>query len=733
MKIFRVLKLESELDGAPRTCIVPLSLFLTFISLALFTLPLSLSLSTQAQEVLYFSVKQGEVTYDLTPIEGTVSVREFYDYRNDESHTGLEVEGHSLLFLYRDPTDGQIYLVIIHDRPGDAIGGEVEFFFDGLPLTATTVIRDDPAPDTWEWTPPTARVHWEWQPIHNDGVVIGGLGQEFSITITPNFISNITQWDLVTGTVAEPIYTPLASLIEPVTVTATTNIPPVASFTFTPTVVTVGQAVSFDASASYDPDGEIVRYDWDFGDGTTATGAIVTHTYTIAGDYLVSLTVTDNQGATNTVTRTVTVSEAVITATRTISTPAVLPGSTFRVVVEISTTSTIEGLGLDEDLPGGWEINPIDNAGAAFKRAETQWIWARTIRPGEVLRVIYDVTVPEEQILGPLPVKECITGRIDSASPAFVKEVQGDSCLKVDRCLPPLVAIAHLDVQTEGIDLTLPNDITAAQVQRAISYWVEDEPVPDTCGALLDLETLKAVIAYHLKCIPIDEPLPEEPPDKAVTATRQILTPFPFHQLYLEAYRGNIFRVVVTIEVHTDLYGLGLDENLPRTWRVRPLNSAGGVFKEPLVQWVFPEKLPAGTIKMITYEVTVPPEKVYCLGDEECKVSIFFLSGVVDSANPRFDLGVGGDTEVVIAGCLSIPVAIAYLDVETNTIDATLSSIITFEQIQAAIAFWLEDEPVPGTCGKTIDFKTMKLLIAYWLTDTPVDLPLGVAPDPDKG
>jgi len=720
MKIFRSIP---NLGGSGQLSICLVSILLL---VALFALPVA------AQgENLYFSVKQGTETYTLTPISGTVGVREFYDYRNDESHTGLEIAEHSLLFLYEDP-DGQIYLVIIHDQPNNDTAGEVEFSFSGLPSTATIVVQDDPSPDTWDWGPPDsdrATIHWNWMPEHDDGVVIGGLGQEFSITITPRFISGINEWDLVTGSVTSPVYTPLASLTQPITITVTTNIPPVASFTFSPTMVSVGQAVSFDASASEDPDGTIVSYDWDFGDGTSGSGVSVSHTYTTAGNYLVSLTVTDDQGATGTVTRTVIVSEAVVTATRTISTPAVLPGSTFRVIVEISTSTDIEGLGLDEDLPGGWEINPIDNAGAAFKRTETQWIFARTIRAGETIKIIYDVTVPEELVSGPLPVKECITGEIDSAQPAFHKEVQGDSCLKVDRCLPVIVAIAHLDPETEEIDLTLSNDVTAAQLQQAISYWVEDEPVPGTCGNLIDLETLKLLIAHYLKCIPIDEPLPEEPGSRAVTVTRQILTPFPFHQLYLEAYRGNIFKVIITIEANEDLHGLGLDENLPQGWEVKPINSAGAVFKESQLQWVFPEKIPAGTIKTITYEVTIPEGRIYCLGGEECKANIFDLSGSVDSANPQFELPVGGETEVVIAKCLSIPIAIAYLDVESNMIDATLSSRITFEQIQAAIAFWLEDEPVPGTCGKTIEFETMKLLIAYWLTDTPVDLPLGTMPE----
>jgi PKD repeat protein len=56
-----------------------------------------------------------------------------------------------------------------------------------------------------------------------------------------------------------------------------------------------GEAITFDASGSYD-DGQIVSYFWDFGDGTTATGPHVTHTFANEGVYVVVLTVTDNQG-----------------------------------------------------------------------------------------------------------------------------------------------------------------------------------------------------------------------------------------------------------------------------------------------------------------------------------------------------------------------------------------------------------------------------------------------------
>ncbi|MBU0703781.1 MAG: M4 family metallopeptidase, partial [Chloroflexi bacterium] len=73
------------------------------------------------------------------------------------------------------------------------------------------------------------------------------------------------------------------------------NIPPTASFTFTCTDLSCG----FDGSASYDSDGTIVSYEWDFGDETTDSGAIVSHTYATDGNYTVTLTVTDNEGATD--------------------------------------------------------------------------------------------------------------------------------------------------------------------------------------------------------------------------------------------------------------------------------------------------------------------------------------------------------------------------------------------------------------------------------------------------
>ena len=90
------------------------------------------------------------------------------------------------------------------------------------------------------------------------------------------------------------------------------NQPPTASFTFSPKYPFVSQEITFDASNSTDPDGTIVKYEWNFGDGNTATGMIVTHSYSSAGSYDVTLTVTDDDGATDEETKSINISLKIV-------------------------------------------------------------------------------------------------------------------------------------------------------------------------------------------------------------------------------------------------------------------------------------------------------------------------------------------------------------------------------------------------------------------------------------
>jgi PKD repeat protein len=67
----------------------------------------------------------------------------------------------------------------------------------------------------------------------------------------------------------------------------------------------INQPLTFDGSQSSDAEGAITAYSWDFGDNTTGNGAIVDHFYGQAGPYTVTLTVTDGNGQTDTVTQTI--------------------------------------------------------------------------------------------------------------------------------------------------------------------------------------------------------------------------------------------------------------------------------------------------------------------------------------------------------------------------------------------------------------------------------------------
>jgi PKD repeat protein len=103
--------------------------------------------------------------------------------------------------------------------------------------------------------------------------------------IAVRFIGRITAIFLFTGVLALVVGCNLL------------NSPPAAVFTASPGVGTAPLTVNFNASGSSDADGEIVGYDWEFGDGNVGTGALASHTYQSTGTYAARLTVHDDTGA----------------------------------------------------------------------------------------------------------------------------------------------------------------------------------------------------------------------------------------------------------------------------------------------------------------------------------------------------------------------------------------------------------------------------------------------------
>lgn len=88
---------------------------------------------------------------------------------------------------------------------------------------------------------------------------------------------------------------------------------PIALFTYTPSFPRAGEPITFNASASYSPEGSaVVSHSWDFGDNTTSTDMVIIHIYQHSGNYTVTLTIEDMLGNEDTASMSITVNETTI-------------------------------------------------------------------------------------------------------------------------------------------------------------------------------------------------------------------------------------------------------------------------------------------------------------------------------------------------------------------------------------------------------------------------------------
>ena len=151
------------------------------------------------------------------------------------------------------------------------------------------------------------------------------------------------------------------------------NLPPVAHAGFAQ-VVEAGATVTLDGSQSMDADGSIVSWAWDFGDGQNGSGETTSHIYGTGGVFTAELTVTDDDGATDTDTVTITVEAN-------LSPNAVIAGGNR--TVEAGVSVPFDGTGSND--PDGsvvsylWDFGDGEMAtGAAHRatcspRASTPW------------------------------------------------------------------------------------------------------------------------------------------------------------------------------------------------------------------------------------------------------------------------------------------------------------------------------------------------------------------------
>ena len=144
--------------------------------------------------------------------------------------------------------------------------------------------------------------------FYRDGNFVCSLNETTGLDFDYIFLSSGSWWEQGPDYFADDFRVRNYTSPEPiVTISKEENQSPIASFTYSPENPIVNQTITFNASPSYDPDGFITNYKWDFGDGTNATGKIVTHSYSANGTYEVTLIVTDNNGTKDTATQNISV------------------------------------------------------------------------------------------------------------------------------------------------------------------------------------------------------------------------------------------------------------------------------------------------------------------------------------------------------------------------------------------------------------------------------------------
>ena len=135
------------------------------------------------------------------------------------------------------------------------------------------------------------RIHWDWG---------DGFSEDRPFPATHTYSKPGTYTITVTAYQSDGLSTTRVLTVR----VEAGNIPPVADFSYSPLSPQAGEVVSF-TDRSYDPDGSIVSWCWDFGDGTTSSDRNPTHVYTSPGTYTVTLTVRDDRGAERSMSKTI--------------------------------------------------------------------------------------------------------------------------------------------------------------------------------------------------------------------------------------------------------------------------------------------------------------------------------------------------------------------------------------------------------------------------------------------
>ncbi|UCE35890.1 MAG: PKD domain-containing protein [Thermoplasmata archaeon] len=266
-----------------------------------------------------YTLTQGSNSWTIPAVESTLSPKDFYNYYSASAHTGFEIPYQSFLYLYRDIDDpsNEVGLFIIHDIDGD-IGPpygspDAQCWMDLSGIPSGTYLAQSDDPGEFKINYPSAgkaRGRWHWW-YNTDGGAIGGLSttSSWAITIEPLFWDDVSTWAYyyaggsnINLNMNQPITISYSAQTEPTTVSTNEG-----------TSITLG-AFARDWGLDDEPLGYKFYWNDPYDPGASSTGSTpwdtlftASHTYYENGAYSPQLTVTDSDGATDTLTFTVNV------------------------------------------------------------------------------------------------------------------------------------------------------------------------------------------------------------------------------------------------------------------------------------------------------------------------------------------------------------------------------------------------------------------------------------------
>jgi len=269
---------------------------------------------------------------------------------------------------------------------------------------------------------------------------------------------------------------------------------------------------------SIDDDGEVVAWEWDFGDGATSYDQNPEHRYQDTGTFTVTLVAIDEDGEES---EPYAVDVAVelgprVTATRTVTTclphDQTIAGETVEIVLLIDIQGMLNGLAVVETFPDGWMFVEGDNdaSTARFSGNSAEWLFVQKLSgDGTDLQreIRYGLQAPDS-VSGIEEVS--IQGTIGSSSPRFGHPTLGEDKITLVEFLPVPVVISRWDTDADQLKLCEadPEIIDFAEIQYAVSLWLSGMAVPQTNNRTIDLAMMQDLIAYWLTGRSVHDPLP---------------------------------------------------------------------------------------------------------------------------------------------------------------------------------------------------------------------------------